>query len=125
MTPKQNGTTAHNGTNITPKQNGTTVLNGTNKKPKQNGTTVLNGTNTTPKHHSKNETGLRCYACAATGGNNKCDDYNTYKKAMDGKGNERIKKNCSEKYSVACFIERYELHGKILQNLSIKLHSGS
>ncbi|XP_060590595.1 uncharacterized protein LOC132745662 [Ruditapes philippinarum] len=117
MTPKQNGTTVHNGTNMTPKQNGTTVHNGTNMTPKQNGTTVHNGTNKTHKHHSKNKTGLRCYACASTGGNNECEDYNTYKKAMEGKGNERIKKNCSEKYSVACFIETYEIHGATVSHI--------
>jgi hypothetical protein len=78
--------------------------------------------NTTAKHEDKkNETGLRCYACASTGGNNECEDYNTYKIAMEGKGNERIKKNCSEKYSAACFIETYEGSGKILQDLKRKL----
>ncbi|XP_045163642.2 uncharacterized protein LOC123527964 [Mercenaria mercenaria] len=66
----------------------------------------------------QNQTGgLRCYACASTGGNNYCEDFNTYKQAMDGKNYEEVKKDCVFPYNVTCMIERYELLGNTVSHI--------
>ncbi|XP_045161260.2 uncharacterized protein LOC123526253 isoform X2 [Mercenaria mercenaria] len=61
--------------------------------------------------------GLRCYSCASTGGNNYCEDYNTYKQAMDGKGYEKVKKDCTPPYNVTCMIESFEVLGNTVSHI--------
>lgn len=63
--------------------------------------------------NDQNETssGLRCYFCAATGGGNICEDFNTYKVAMDGTGNAYVKKDCTYPYNETCFIESFAVNG--------------
>ncbi|XP_060590594.1 uncharacterized protein LOC132745661 [Ruditapes philippinarum] len=72
-------------------------------------TFAQNGTNETE--------GLRCYYCASTGGNNKCEDFDTYKKAMEGKGNERVKKTCTPPYNKTCIMETYEILGNTVSHI--------
>ncbi|KAL4221035.1 hypothetical protein ACF0H5_019297 [Mactra antiquata] len=53
-------------------------------------------------------TGLKCYFCADTGVDNRCEDFDTYKIAMDNEGNHDIKKVCEYPFNVSCAIETYQ-----------------
>lgn len=72
---------------------------------------------TTAQNDANETEGLRCYACASTGGNNKCEDFNTYKIAMDGKGNEKVKKTCTPPYNKTCIMETYEILGNTVSHI--------
>ncbi|KAH3849567.1 uncharacterized protein LOC127874276 [Dreissena polymorpha] len=61
--------------------------------------------------------GLRCYSCFATGGHNECEDYNTFKKAMSGKGNPGVKKNCTEPFDNVCIIETFAILGATVSHI--------
>ncbi|KAL4226952.1 hypothetical protein ACF0H5_014929 [Mactra antiquata] len=58
--------------------------------------------------NNHSSTGLKCYFCVDTGVNNGCEDFDTYKIAMDNKGNHDIKKVCEYPYNVSCAIENYQ-----------------
>ncbi|KAL4221036.1 hypothetical protein ACF0H5_019298 [Mactra antiquata] len=56
-------------------------------------------------------TGLKCYFCADTGVDNRCEDFDTYKIAMDNEGNHDVKKVCEYPFNVSCAIENYQTVG--------------
>ncbi|KAH3849659.1 uncharacterized protein LOC127874309 [Dreissena polymorpha] len=60
---------------------------------------------------------LRCYSCFATGGKNRCEDYNTYKTAMSGKGDPEMKKNCTDPFDKICIIETFAVLGATVSHI--------
>ncbi|XP_052819499.1 uncharacterized protein LOC128245401 [Mya arenaria] len=67
---------------------------------------------------NENATNLQCYACFATGGDNECEQFKTYKKAMDGiKSYSHYLKNCTPPYNQSCIIETFSANGLTVSHI--------
>ncbi|XP_052760377.1 uncharacterized protein LOC128203133 [Mya arenaria] len=63
-------------------------------------------------------TNLQCYSCFATGGNNKCEQFKTYKEAMDdNKSFAHYLKNCIPPYNQSCIIETFSIQGQTVSHI--------
>ncbi|WAR14360.1 hypothetical protein MAR_004465 [Mya arenaria] len=63
-------------------------------------------------------TNLQCYSCFGTGGNNECEQFKTYKEAMDdNKSYSHYLKNCTPPYNQSCIIETFSVLGQTVSHI--------